>query len=137
MSTELFQAIMLSVSTVVAALLGIPRFFKDDRSDVLVDLQIYEGLPSGSVAKAQLLKRIEEQLAGLDQRRDARRSPSGIVLGLVFIGLAVWMGVLVTQGGGAWLFLLPLVAFILIIGCVGLVQDASRHVRDAKGRPIK
>ena len=137
MSAELLQAIILSFSTVMAALLGIPRFFRDDRSAVLVDLQIYEGLPNGSVAKAQLLARIEEQLARLDQRRDARRSPLGIILGLIFLGLSVWMGTLITQSGGAWLLLWPVAAFLFILGAVGLGQDARRHVRDAKGRPIK
>lgn len=53
---------------------GCSPVFKDDRSGVLVDLQIFEGLPDGSVAQPQLLARIEELLAGLDQRRDARRS---------------------------------------------------------------
>ncbi len=67
------------------------------------------------------------------QDDEKRRDPVGIVLGLVFLGLAGWTGILTLDGSNWWLAAaIPLG----VIGLVGLATDATRARRDERGRRI-
>lgn len=136
-SEPLIVGIIAAVATISAAVFASPRLFKDTRTNVLKDLQIYAGLPDSSSAKQTLLARIEGQLETLEQHGDARRRPLGIVLGLIFIalsGLGTWY---ILNAGGWWHFGWLPVAFVFILGAVGLAQDARKSFRDSKGNPLK
>lgn len=137
MSESLLVGILTALATLMAAALGGPRVFKDARSNVLKDLQIYNALPESSAAREPILGRIEAQLETLEQHGEARRRPTGIVLGIVFLALAAFGGWYIATVGGWWHLGWPLVLFVFILGAVGFVQDVSKHVRDAKGNPIK
>ncbi|MHA7209678.1 hypothetical protein [Arthrobacter sp. MDT1-65] len=137
MDPELLEPLVVGTATVVAALLGLPRFLRDQRSSVLIDLQIYNALPDESSQKKRVLDRIDAQLESLDASRDARRDPTGSALALFLIGSSVIMGLGVIGTGGWWLALLPVIVFLALIGVAGAAQSFPKRVRDAKGRPLQ
>lgn len=136
-SEPLTIGIIAAVATIVAAIFVSPRVFKDARSNVLKDLQIYSALPDSSSAKRPLLKRIEGQLETLEQHGDARRRPLGIVLGLVLMGLAAYGGWYILTVGGWWHIGWAAVTFVFILGAAGFAQDVRKSFRDSKGNPVK
>lgn len=124
------------VAVAVLRLVGVRSSRGRRRDQIKRDLEIVQLLPEASAARSELLAHIEDSLNVLiKDERERRRNPSGVVLGLVLVGIAGWAASAATRGGSAWWWLLaiPLGA----IGLFGAVDDATRRRRDERGRPIE
>lgn len=130
-----------AVVSVVAALGGIvaavmqgwrrPRL----RDEIEQDLRIVNALPGGDSSRAELLSSVRERVGRLLGANEARRDPSGMVLALIFVALAVFFTYQSMRGGWANAFWL-LVAFFGIFGIFGFVESCMKAERDARGRRL-
>jgi fatty acid desaturase len=101
------------------------------------DLKILKQLPEESTARQRLLEHIDKEIISLiESDEEKTRRPTGIVLAIVFLGLAIFLLVeAITRAGWWWWLVLP-AAVIGIFGAVGLSQDAVSRKRDEKGNVI-
>ncbi|MGH8877192.1 MAG: hypothetical protein ACRD0P_07625 [Stackebrandtia sp.] len=65
------------------------------------------------------------------------RNVTGIVLAAVFLAIAAFLVYLGISRDGWWLLALIPAFVVGMLGTVGLVQDAPKRLRDAKGHPVK
>ena len=98
---------------------------------------IYGKLPDSSPAKAQVLRRIEEQVTGLHSETAARRNPGGIMLGIIIFVLAAATIYPAVFFGGWWWLTSPVAAFLIICGCIALYQNLPRVPRAANGQTLE
>lgn len=108
------------------------------RRTVLRYLDLYDRLPEMSNARTWLGQLIDQQVGLLlaESQVHKRVDPVGIGLGLVFLaaGGAVSYRILAVDWSGWWWFV---VGLLILVGLVGLSQDAVPRERDERGRPTR
>ncbi|MGO4452529.1 hypothetical protein [Arthrobacter sp. RAF14] len=124
------------LSAILAALVSVANLRADLRTVISKELEIYNSLPEGSAKRGLLLEHIELQIEHFAGSNPARRSGSGIVLGLIILSLALGGTYFMALGGGWWWLLSPGVLFLLLLGGVGLGQAIPKVPRDDKGNII-
>ncbi|GAA2796423.1 hypothetical protein [Crossiella cryophila] len=98
-------------------------------------LEIAGSLPADSAAKMLVTRHVEASLTSfVSEEQTKRRDPTGIVLGVAFIGGGSWLAYTALTSSGWWWFL---AAPVLAIGLAGFTQDVTRRERDARGRPVR
>lgn len=140
MDSELIgQVAIAALGSISAAvpILGKRSSRKNVRVNLAQDVAMLKDLPESSRAKTLLTSHIERQIELISTVDERRRDPTGIGLALGFIAIATLGGIGAIQKGGGWLWLLVPVVLMFLLGSVGLSQDATKHKRDDKGRPIK
>jgi hypothetical protein len=128
--------VIAALAVVVGAIISAPRVLRDPLASLEKLVGIYEKLPESPV-KAQVLQRIEEQVAGLHSETSARRNPGGIMLGIIIFVLAgavLWPAL---SYGGWWWLTSPASAFLIICGTVALYQNVPRVPRAANGQTLE
>lgn len=125
--------LLIAAAAVIAGLARYLATTRGVRNRIKSDLEIMERLPDG-LSKRRLEQHINEQVDALiTSTREKRRDPFGIVLGLILLGLGVWLIALGVTGSNLWF--LP--AFVLLIfGIAGVSLDAVPRRRDERGRII-
>lgn len=102
----------------------------------LVDL--LNALPAGSGSRRILEDHIDRRIAQqLNDEALKRRDPTGIVLGIALMVLALAAGTAIWMAGGWWNVLQIFPAVIATFGLAGFIQDVRRQERDEKGNPVK
>lgn len=115
--------------------LGARRARKTLREDLRLDLQLLAEVPDGRI-KDRLIEHIERMFDTVEQDRERRREPVGMTLAIIFIGVSTVGGIWAIHAGGWWLLTLIVVAFVFILGAVGLARDGTKRLRDERGRPM-
>ncbi|MFI9026535.1 hypothetical protein [Streptomyces sp. NPDC053560] len=106
------------------------------RERVKADLELLALLPEDSEMAPALRRHIEESLQKMIEVEDRkRREPVGVVLGLLFIAIAIGLLVVGYVNGGAYWWLAAPAAVIGTFGSAGLAQDVTKQTRDERGRP--
>ncbi len=102
------------------------------------DLKILKQLPAESNARERLLEHIDNEIISIiESDEEKTRRPTGIVLAIIFLALAIFLLVeAITRAGWWWWLILPAI-FTTIFGTVGLSQDAIPRKRDEKGNAIR
>lgn len=131
------KLVLTGLATVGAALELARRFGGSGlRGRIRRDLEIWTSLPD-SPAKAKLLDLIESNVAKIVENGTIkRRDPAGIALAILFIAAALTVGYFGLTNDGWWRALLLLSVLLLILGSVGLSEDARPAIRDDGGRRL-
>jgi hypothetical protein len=139
MDQGLLAGILGAGAVIAAAIIGTPRVFrKDERGGIQKDLAIYNALPPASPIRKELLLHVEERIRTAIRYSDKkRRDPGGIILAIFLIIIALFLTWQIVIWGGRWWFALPIAVFMFILGLVGFSQDATKQLRDERGRVIK
>jgi hypothetical protein len=129
--------VAVSVIGVAGSWLQVHRGRPHGRDLLKQDLKILKQLPEESTARQRLLEHIDNEVISLiESDEEKTRRPTGIVLAVAFLGLAIFLLVeAITRAGWWWWLVLP-AAVIGIFGAVGLSQDAVRRKRDEKGNAV-
>lgn len=102
------------------------------------DLKILKQLPVESKARERLIEHIDKEILGIiESEEEKTRRPLGIVLAIIFLGLAIFLVVESITLGGWWWFLVLPAAVTAIFGGVGLNLDAVPRKRNERGDAIR
>lgn len=138
MSQSVVGAIISGVVAISAVILGKTDIFNRDQNSIVKDTELYRALPDESQSKRKLLKWIDEKVESyITNETKLTRDLTGVILGLAFIGAGGYLSWFFIEQSSWWRIGLVLSIFMVILGVVGLVQDASKLERDHKGRPLK
>lgn len=137
LSDEALGAIVSALALVVAAVLQGPKIWRNRRSDVLKDLEIYKSLPDESSAKAPFLLHIDDRVSSLIGNGEKRRNPLNAGIGIAFLLVAAWLTYLVISIGQWWAwFALPVLLFFWVFGIYGTIEGFTKLHRDVSGKAI-
>ncbi|KAB2341529.1 hypothetical protein [Actinomadura rudentiformis] len=137
MSWDIASRIFIAVVGLVGVIWQIQRTHGGTWKSIKDELEIYSLLPDNSHAKEILLKRAEAAIMQhVEDEKELRRDPFGIVLALTFLTIGATIAALAFRGGW-WLASLLPAAFFVVFGIAGLNLDAVPRQRDEKGRVIK
>jgi hypothetical protein len=101
------------------------------------DLKILKQLPAESSARERLLEHIDKVIIDIiESDEEKTRRPTGAVLAIIFLMLAIFLMIEAIARGGWWWWLLLPATVIAIFGAVGFSQDAIPRKRDEKGNAI-
>ena len=137
MDTTLVANLVIAALGLIAAFVQTRRNQDKGRSQLQQDAELFKILPEESTARSELLVHIDKQVVRLIRNEDElTRDPTGILLAIIFLAVAVALAVTSFREGGVWWFLIAPASFFGIFGLVGLGQDLPRRKRDERGRPI-
>ncbi|WP_181775320.1 hypothetical protein [Amycolatopsis pittospori] len=107
------------------------------RRQLKIDVDLVSSLPEDSAARARLLTHIDNTVELMLQgQNELRREPTGITLAIILIVAAGGLIVLAVRSPSSWWLWIP-AGFCIVLGLVGLSQDAVPRKRDVRGRPLK
>ena len=137
LSDEALGAIVGALALVVAAAFQGPKLWRNRRTDILRDLEIYDSLPDESGAKAKLLAHIDAEVLTLSGNGVKTRNPASAGLGVAFIVVAGLLAYLVLASEQPWFWVIaPVVLFFALLGVFGTFEGLTKKHRDASGKPI-
>jgi hypothetical protein len=128
----------IAVLGVVAAWVQTRRNQGGGRDQVRRDVELFNILPQESTSRNELLVHIDGQITRLVRsEQELTRDPSGVVLAIFIMLVAIALTVTAFREGGYWWLLFVPAFFFGILGSVGLGQDLPLRKRDERGRIIK
>jgi hypothetical protein len=137
LSDEALGAIIGALALVVAAAFQGPKIWKNRKTDILRDLEIYDSLPDESAAKVKLLAHIDAEVLTLSGNGVKTRNPTSAGLGIAFLIVAVLLAYLVLASEQPWFWLItPIVLFFALFGVFGTFEGLTKKHRDATGKAI-
>ena len=138
LSDEAFAATITAIALVIAAALQAPRIWKNRRSDILRNLEIYNALPSESAdAKVKLLAHIDAEILILSGNGEKTRNPTSAGLGIAFVVVAALLTYFILASEQSWFWLLtPAVVFFAVFGIFGTFEGLTKKHRDGGGKGV-
>lgn len=134
LSEDAWLGILGALALVVVGVIQAPRYFRNERTEILKELEILNALPTDSTSRDTLRKHIDSQIEALGGIGEKRRNPSGILMGAVFLAIsAFFTWQLLTADNGWWWVTSPLLLLSWLIGIVGTVQGVQKHHRTPTG----
>lgn len=121
--TALLAPGITTIGVVAAALVARARGNVDHRASIKADLDIVAARPKDSTARKELLVDVERRIVEVTKVDDKRQDPAGVVLGLIFIAIAIWLGFLAAPAEG--ILRAALVGGSLAAGSIGLFGAVS------------
>lgn len=142
-SKELVQilvAVIAGLALLITKLIETRQGRRSERSGLAADVALLKELPDDSEARSALLTHIDKRILSMTADDGLSRHWFGVVLSVIFLGLAAWLGYAAYAAWPTWWWAIPLavIAFVcLVIFIAGLAGSLPRRKRGPDGAEIK